>query len=65
MERVRSLADAPGDPHFRARGVFGRTVSLAGRDLPALPLPLDRVFLAAGDAVAPRLGETAEAARPW
>lgn len=37
---VRTLEEAVRELHFRARGVFGRNVSIPGHVLPALPLPL-------------------------
>ncbi len=37
---VRTLEEAVRDLHFRARGVFGRNVSIPGHVWPALPLPL-------------------------
>lgn len=41
---VASLEDAVQDPHFRARGLFERTVSAGGAAIPALPLPLAPQF---------------------
>lgn len=37
---VRSLEEAVGDVHFRARGLFERKVTIPGHTLPALPVPV-------------------------
>ncbi len=43
--RVVSLEEARHDPHFRARGLFDRTVmTAAGATMPALPVPVDAAF---------------------
>lgn len=57
---VRSVRDAMQDPHFRARGVFGRRlVNEEGAEIVGLPTPIARAFAANPDegAPAPRLGE--------
>lgn len=56
---VRTPAEAAADPHFAARAVFDRRVSIAGRAVPALPLPIAAAFRAPADAVgrAAALGE--------
>ncbi len=57
VERVRTAAEALADPHFAARGLFGREVTLPdGSCVPALPVPLDRGLVSAGGAGAPALG---------
>ena len=44
---VASLAEAFGDPHYAARGVFGHVLTNSeGATMPALPLPLDPAFRA-------------------
>ncbi|MEQ8601871.1 MAG: CoA transferase [Marivibrio sp.] len=66
---VKSVADAPAHPHFRARGLFEREVR-AGRDadapaMTALPTPIDASFKPADkSAAAPRLGEDTDALAP-
>jgi len=37
---VKTPAEAASDPHFTARGVFGRKLYISGREVPALPLPI-------------------------
>jgi crotonobetainyl-CoA:carnitine CoA-transferase CaiB-like acyl-CoA transferase len=37
---VASLEEALADPHFRQRGLFDRTVDVAGTTMPAIPLPI-------------------------
>ena len=55
---VASLEEATRDPHFNARGIFGRQVSAAGTVLPALPVPIDdTVRVSDASASAPALGE--------
>ncbi|MBC7285981.1 CoA transferase, partial [Hoeflea sp.] len=41
---VKTLAEAATDPHFAARGVFGRKLNISGRVVPALPLPIAPEF---------------------
>jgi crotonobetainyl-CoA:carnitine CoA-transferase CaiB-like acyl-CoA transferase len=38
---VASLEEAAADPAFRARGLFGRSVTDGAAQMPALPLPID------------------------
>ena len=56
---VISLEQAVQDPHFQARGVFRRTLTTAsGQSMPALPSPINTVFLAAQtDQSSPELGQ--------
>jgi alpha-methylacyl-CoA racemase len=56
---VASLADAFGDPHYAARGVFRHVLANPeGATMPALPLPLDPAFRASPAAAiaSPALG---------
>lgn len=41
---VATLDEALAHPHFRARGLFDRSVDAGGRLAPALPLPLDSAY---------------------
>ena len=41
---VKPPAEAATDPHFAARGVFGRKLNISGRVVPALPLPIAPEF---------------------
>jgi crotonobetainyl-CoA:carnitine CoA-transferase CaiB-like acyl-CoA transferase len=41
---VKTPAEAASDPHFTARGVFGRKLNISGREVPALPLPIAPEF---------------------
>ncbi|PYC46874.1 CoA transferase [Litorivita pollutaquae] len=41
---VKTPAEAARDPHFTARGVFDRTLNIAGQEVPALPLPIAPEF---------------------
>jgi crotonobetainyl-CoA:carnitine CoA-transferase CaiB-like acyl-CoA transferase len=56
---VASLEEAASDPHFVARGLFGRrTGNTDGESMPALPLPIDRSFERADENIrSPALGE--------
>lgn len=56
---VKTPAEAAADPHFAARGVFARRLEIAGRQVPALPLPIAPAFRAPADRVgrAAALGE--------
>jgi alpha-methylacyl-CoA racemase len=58
---VATLEEALADPHFRARGLFARTVESGGRAIAALPVPIDP-GLRSPDARAgsPALGEANE-----
>ena len=47
---VKTPAEAAADPHFVARGVFARKLAIAGREAPALPLPIAPQFRGSGDA---------------
>ena len=50
---VTDLEHAVADPHFTGRGLFAHeVVTAAGTVVPALPVPIDREFRAAPDAVA-------------
>jgi crotonobetainyl-CoA:carnitine CoA-transferase CaiB-like acyl-CoA transferase len=46
---VKTPAEAATDPHFTARGVFGRHLNISGHDAPALPLPIAPEFRAPAD----------------
>ena len=62
---VASVEEASRDPHFAARGVFGRQLTAGGMTLPALPVPLaDAVRIDGTLASAPSLGEFDPAAVP-
>jgi crotonobetainyl-CoA:carnitine CoA-transferase CaiB-like acyl-CoA transferase len=55
---VATLEEAVENAHFRARGLFERTVTADGRRIPALPLPLAAEFRAPEPAATyPALGE--------
>jgi len=56
---VKTPLEASTDPHFAARGVFDRGLSIAGQQVRALPIPIASEFRAAvSDPVAaPDLGE--------
>ena len=41
---VKTPAEAARDPHFNARGVFDRKLSIAGQQAPSLPLPIAAEF---------------------
>ena len=41
---VASLEEAARDPHFVARGLFDHRIALAGRELPAMPVPVSDQF---------------------
>ena len=41
---VKTPAEASVDPHFVARGVFDRSLSIGGQDAPSLPLPISSAF---------------------
>lgn len=53
---VARLEEAVADPHFAARKVFARNLNIAGRELPALPVPVADVFRARSSSPPPRLG---------
>jgi len=53
---VARLEDAVADPHFAARKVFDRKLTVAGKTVPSLPLPLVDVFRAKSSSPPPRLG---------
>lgn len=66
VERVRDVAEALAEPHFAARGVFGREVTLPDRGrIPALPVPLARTLLDSAPAAAPALGSSQPDAAIW
>ena len=56
---VKTPAEAAADPHFAARGVFGRKLAIAGTKVSALPLPIAPGFRGPADQIgrAPSLGE--------
>ncbi|MSO92850.1 MAG: CoA transferase [Rhodospirillales bacterium] len=43
---VQDVRAALSEPHFRERGVFGRSLAAGDKRIPALPLPLDSQFRA-------------------
>jgi alpha-methylacyl-CoA racemase len=53
---VASLKDAVADPHVVARGLLARKITVDGRKIPALPVPLSAQFRGSNDASPPRLG---------
>lgn len=53
---VARLEEAVADPHFAARKIFDRKLSMAGTTVPALPLPVADVFRARTTNPPPRLG---------
>lgn len=53
---VARLEEAVADPHFAARKVFERNLIVAGKKVPALPLPVADVFRAESSNPPPRLG---------
>lgn len=55
---VASIQEAVADPHYRARGAFAHRVRTAGREIPAIPMPLDPGLRGTpGAQDYPRLGE--------
>jgi crotonobetainyl-CoA:carnitine CoA-transferase CaiB-like acyl-CoA transferase len=46
---VKTPAEAATDPHFTARGVFGRKLNISGRVVPALSLPIAPEFRSPAD----------------
>lgn len=57
---VASLKDAVADPHVAARGLLSRKISVDGRSIPALPVPLSDQFRGPNEASPPRLGENTD-----
>jgi crotonobetainyl-CoA:carnitine CoA-transferase CaiB-like acyl-CoA transferase len=56
---VASVEEALADPHFRARGLFARQLAAGGREISALPVPIDAAFRGpAGARAYPALGES-------
>ncbi|WP_425994820.1 CaiB/BaiF CoA transferase family protein [Afipia sp. DC4300-2b1] len=53
---VAHLKEAVADSHFAARKVFDRNLNIAGKTLPALPLPVAAVFRSKSTNLPPRLG---------
>jgi alpha-methylacyl-CoA racemase len=54
---VRTLEEALGDPHFKARGLFDHELHSGGRKVPALPVPVAPEFRSIAPAGSPALGE--------
>ena len=55
---VATLEEAVGDPQIAARGVLAHRLAVAGKEMPALPVPVAPAFRQApGRAAAPNLGE--------
>ena len=57
---VISLKEAVADPHFAARGLFGRKVVAGGRSIPAIPAPIASCFRDERERSAPPLGAQTE-----
>ena len=58
VELVRDLRDSMDDEQFVARGVFSRRLRLrSGQEVPSLPLPLQRSFVAPETESYPLVGE--------
>jgi len=53
---VASLKEAANDPHFRERKVLDRMVTVDGKSIPALPLPVLGIFAGGAGGSPPRLG---------
>jgi crotonobetainyl-CoA:carnitine CoA-transferase CaiB-like acyl-CoA transferase len=53
---VASLKEAANDPHFGEKNVFDRMVTVDGKSIPALPLPVLRIFADDADGSPPGLG---------
>jgi len=53
---VASLKEAVEDPHFADRKVFDRTITVDGKSIPALPLPIFGTFADGAGGSPPRLG---------
>jgi alpha-methylacyl-CoA racemase len=53
---VASLKEAANDPHFRERKVLDRMVTVDGKSIPALPLPVLGIFAGGSGGSPPRLG---------
>lgn len=59
VEIVKDAKTAFADPHFKARGVFGRALQLqSGHTIPALPVPISRGFLSSAPDTYPGIGST-------
>ena len=60
---VKSLGEAVNHPHFRARGLFERTVKFGDLSIAALPTPVDKSFRSSNEVSIPypQLGEANEA----
>ena len=54
---MESIEQALADPHFKARGVFERTLTADGKGIPALPVPVASEWRGDGAAGYPALGE--------
>jgi crotonobetainyl-CoA:carnitine CoA-transferase CaiB-like acyl-CoA transferase len=54
---VGSIEQALADPHFKARGLFARTLTADGKSIPALPVPVASQWRGDGAAGYPALGE--------
>jgi alpha-methylacyl-CoA racemase len=66
VEVVADLQEAVADPHFMARGLFSRRVTMAnGQSFPALCVPLVPAFVSPDSKRAPALGELAPDAALW
>lgn len=63
VEVVQDAKAVLDDPHFKARGVFGRALQLqSGRTIPALPVPISPGFLSSAPDTYPAIGSTDAAA---
>jgi len=54
---MESIEQALADPHFKARGVFERTLTADGKSIPALPVPVASEWRGDSAAGYPALGE--------
>jgi crotonobetainyl-CoA:carnitine CoA-transferase CaiB-like acyl-CoA transferase len=61
---VASIEQALADPHFKARGVFGRKLTADGKTITALPVPVASAYLGSDTAGYPALGEANELLAP-
>jgi len=58
---VASLKEAAEDPHFADRNVLARMMTVDGKSIPALPLPVLEIFADGTAGSPPRLGANTSA----